>query len=142
MNTLEERAEAAKKLLFKSPFVRLMGVELTLMEEGHVIGRAPLKEELLNPYGTMHGGCLYALADTVAGTVANLCGQVVMTVNGAMNFLVAAGNSEYIYCDATLVRCGKTLVTVRAELKNDEGKLLDDATFTFYRTGVDVVTAQ
>lgn len=140
--SFEECKEPVLNLLKKSPFVDVIGFEMVSLEEGKAIGRAPLKKENLNPYGSMHGGCLYSLADTTTGTLANSCGEIVVTLNGNLNFLEMAGNSEYIYCEATLIRCGRTTVLVRAELKNDEGKLLDEGTFTFFRTGMDVVTGE
>ena len=41
----------------------------------------------LNPLGTVHGGCLYTLADTVAGFAAASCGFEGPTLSGNMYFL-------------------------------------------------------
>lgn len=140
--SFEECREPVIALLNKSPFVKVIGLEITEINEGHAVGRIPLKEGNLNPYGSVHGGCLYALADSVAGTVANSCGELVMTVSGNMNFLDVATDVDYIYCEANLIRCGRSMVVVRAEIKTESGKLLDEGTFNFFRSGIDVVTGQ
>ena len=134
----EEILQAATELLNKSPFIQFMNVELIELTENYAKGRMPFNKEYHNPYGTMHGGCLYSLADTIAGTVANMSGKLVTTVEGSLRFLEPAYNSEYIYCEATLIRTGKTLVTVNAEIKNDDGKLLDCGYFTYFKTNIDI----
>lgn len=58
-----------KKELFHitetNPFSKLLEMELLEVGEGYAKGRAPLKTEYTNIYGGMHGGCSYALADTL-----------------------------------------------------------------------------
>ena len=93
----------------------------------------PFDAKYCNPGGSMHGGCLYSLADTVAGTLAYFKGFDVTTVEGSMNFLEPAINTEYIYCTAKLKRRGKHLVTCDVEITNDAGKLLDCGIYTFFR---------
>lgn len=86
----------------------------------------------------MHGGSLYSLADTIAGTLANMSGKAVTTIEGSLHFLAPAADTEYIYCDATLKRGGAHLITVDVDITDDKGKLLDCGCYTFYRTDMDI----
>ena len=131
MGSLKERVLG---LLPESPFIRYLGIEIIELDEEHARGRMPFTDRYKNPYGTMHGGCLYALADTVAGTLANMSGEAVTTVEGGIHFLEPAADTEYVYCDAKLKRSGKHLITVEVELKDDAGKLLDCGCLSFFRT--------
>lgn len=126
--------QAVKELVARNNFISYLGLELIELGPNKTVGRVPFSEKLINPYGTMHGGCLYALADTVGGTLANMNGRLVTTTNGNMSYLEPAINTKYVYCEATMVRCGKHLVTVDIQIKGDEGQIFDVATFTFFRS--------
>ncbi len=121
------------EVLSRSGFIKLLNIEILELNETHAKGRMPFDAKYCNPGGSMHGGCLYSLADTVAGTLAYFKGFDVTTVEGSMNFLEPAINTEYIYCTAKLKRRGKHLVTCDVEITNDAGKLLDCGIYTFFR---------
>lgn len=121
------------EVLSRSGFIKLLNIEILELNETHAKGRMPFDAKYCNPGGSMHGGCLYSLADTVAGTLAYFKGFDVTTVEGSMNFLEPAINTEYIYCTAKLKRRGKHLVTCDVEITNDVGKLLDCGIYTFFR---------
>lgn len=124
---------SAQRILDRSEYIRMLGIKILELDGNHAKGQMPFDGRYLNPAGTMHGGCLYSLADTVAGTLAEYAGCDVTTVEGGMNFLEAAADTEYVYCIAQMKRCGKHLVTVEATITNDEGRLLDCGLFTFFR---------
>ena len=121
------------EVLSSSGFIQLLNIEILELSETHAKGRMPFDAKYCNPGGSMHGGCLYSLADTVAGTLAYFKGFDVTTVEGSMNFLEPAINTEYIYCTAKLKRRGKHLVTCDVDITNDAGKLLDCGISTFFR---------
>ena len=54
------------ELAQRNTFAKQIGIELTDVEEGYAKGRIRLAQEKMKVYGGMHGGCAYALADTLA----------------------------------------------------------------------------
>ena len=88
--------------------------------------------ELENIYGDLHGGCLYTIADNMAGVAAGTYGYYVTTVNGSIQYLKAGRNTEYIYCKAKVIKAGKTISVVQAEITDDKGILLNTADFTYF----------
>lgn len=80
----------------------------------------------------MHGGALYSLADIVSGLAACAYGPKAVPLDGSLNFLNPAINTEYVYCEAIEQRRGKDVTVYRVELTDDNGKLLDVGTFTFF----------
>jgi acyl-coenzyme A thioesterase PaaI-like protein len=56
-----------------------------------------------------------------------------VTTEGSLNFLDAAADTGYVYCEAHLRRCGSHLVNVDVDITDDSRKLLDCGNFTFYR---------
>ena len=82
------------RLLEKNPFAQLLGMELLEVREGYAYGRMRMDEHFTNIYGGMHGGCSYALADTLAGLAAGNGCQVPQPVP---NFLLQHENPTDIY---------------------------------------------
>ena len=129
INSVEEATE----LLKKSGFISLLGIEILELAPKSAKGRMMLAAKYCNPYGSMHGGCLYSLADTVCGTLANSKGCEVATADGDLRFLEPAASTRYVYCEALLKKSGRHLITVAAEITDDNGKLLACGTYTFFR---------
>ncbi len=128
-------AEALCQMIEENSFAKTIGLEMLELREGYAEGRIPVKEESKNPLGTMHGGCLYSLADIVSGTAATLRGNYVTTVSGEFSFLRPAADTQYVTAKAQEIRFGKNLAVYRIDLVDDAGTVLDIATFTFFDLG-------
>lgn len=133
MTDFEKSKNEFIEFLDKSEFVRNLELEFIEMTPEYVKARMPFKDKFLNPYGTVHGGVLYALADTVAGALACLNGSLCTTIDGHLNYLEPAINTKYIYCVAKRIRAGKHLVYVTVEVLGDDGKKFDDGVFNFFK---------
>ena len=123
-----------REVVAENPYMKVLGIELLALQEAYGLARMKYKEELLNPYKTLHGGSLYSLADIVAGTVACMNGYFVTTVSGNMNFLLPAQNTEYVYCEVKKLRLGRHLAVFDVKIKNDDNQVLDSGEFTFFVT--------
>lgn len=127
------KKEKLFELAGRNPFAKYMGMELIEVEQGFAKGRVRLDRQLTNVYGGMHGGCAYALADTLAGIAAATYGSYVTTVNGTMNYLLPISDTSYVYCEAKVVRQGNSVGVYETVIKNDAGELLCNGTFTYYK---------
>ncbi len=127
--------EAMCRMIEENTYAKTIGLEMLELREGYAEGRIPVKEESKNPLGTMHGGCLYSLADIVSGTAATLRGNYVTTVSGEFSYLRPAVDTEYVTAKAREIRFGKNLAVYRVDLVDDAGTVLDIATFTFFDLG-------
>ncbi len=50
------------------PFGAFMGMKITHLSKDKVEAEMPMREELNNRFGAMHGGAIMALADNLGGT--------------------------------------------------------------------------
>ena len=50
------------------PFAALIGMKVTHVSPDKVIAELPVREELNNRFGALHGGAVMALADNLGGT--------------------------------------------------------------------------
>lgn len=131
---MEETELILRKMAAENAYMQFLGIEFLEIKQGYGFARMKFKDELTNPYGMLHGGSLYSMADIVAGTAACMDGHYVTTVNGTLNFMMPAKETEYIYCEAVQLRRGKHLAVFEVKLKDDKDRLLDSGEFTFYVT--------
>lgn len=131
---MEKTEQILRKMVDENAYMQFLGIELLEVKQGYALARMQYKKELTNPYGMLHGGSLYSLADIVAGTAACMNGYYVTTVTGSMNFMLPAEGTKYIYCEAEQLRYGKHLAVFEVRLKDDKEKLLDSGEFTFFIT--------
>lgn len=117
----------------KHPFLKFLGMKIDWIREGEAQCSLPVRDAFHNPIGSVHGGVLYALADTACGCAAvSYDGHDMTTVEGSLHFLRAAINVETLFARAKVIKKGKRLVTVRVEVLDENERLLDDGTFTFF----------
>lgn len=119
--------------LSRNPFCSLLEMELLDAKEGYAIGRIPVKNEVMNMYGSVHGGASYALADTIGGIAATTYGNYVLTVDGKMNYLLQIKDTAYLYCEAKVVRQGNTIGVYQITFTNDAKQVVATADFTYFR---------
>ena len=105
-----------------------------LTPDGEAEGVLEVSPSVLNVWGTVHGGALSTLADTVAGTgVAAATGRGCVTVNYSMNYLHPA-TGGVITCTAHPAKLGNHICVMRTTLKNKKGDAVATGEFTFYVT--------
>lgn len=120
-------------------FSQYLKLEIVEFEDKFIRARIPFEGDVINNYGSTHGGVLYSIADIMGGVVACMTGNFCTTVEGHMNYLEPARSDKYIYVEAKRVRNGQHLVVVKCKIKNDAGKLLDDASFTYFKSNKPVI---
>ena len=119
----------------KTPLNEYLGIEMVELDEKHGIGRVKNRPEVLNPFGSYHGGALLAFADVVAGVTGfMISGCYVTTISQTLNFMLPAMNTEYVYCEAKVLRAGKHIQVFEVKITDDDGKLLDSGEYSFFLT--------
>lgn len=126
--------EKVLDLLEGNGFAKWIGIEILEVEEGYARGRIRVESHHLNLFDGMHGGCSYALADTLAGIAASTYGNYVTTIDGKMNYLLPMKDTEYVNCEAKVVRQGGRIGVYETKFTNDSGEVMGTAEFTYYRT--------
>ncbi len=90
---------------------RLLGVEISTVAADGLVGRLPVRPELLAPNGYLHAAAVIALADTMAGygALANLPegARTFTTIELKSNFLGTARDGV-IVCTATPAHLGRS----------------------------------
>jgi len=90
-------------------FAKLLVIELTELSNGYAKAEMKVTKELLNPIGSIHGGCLYTIADIAGGAAASSYGIHVTTIDGNFHYLRAGLNTKKLYATATEIKKGKKM---------------------------------
>lgn len=126
--------QTMEKVINENEYMQMLKIELLELKEGYAKARMSYQDMVLNPYGMIHGGALYSLADITAGTAACTNGHYVTTVSGSMNFMRPAVHTKYVYCTATEIRCGSHLLVYDIKIQDDNDVILQNGSYTFFNT--------
>lgn len=125
--------EKAREVFADVPYLKLLGMELVEMKAGEATVRLPMRDELRQPHGLLHGGATASVIDTaMAFAVVSVLqsGEKASTVDLTVHYLRPV-MEDAIVCRAKVVRAGRRLLTVSAEAENVEGKLIATALSTY-----------
>lgn len=111
------------------------GMVITKLEKGHAVVEMDVDDTKLNPLGTIHGGCLFTMADVCAGAAASSYGNKVTTVNADINYLRAGKDAKHLIAENREIRAGRTLIVNDVIIKDERGRELVLGTFTFMVLG-------
>ncbi|HET6973146.1 MAG TPA: PaaI family thioesterase [Pyrinomonadaceae bacterium] len=117
------------------PFARLLGIEVDSVEPGHAVLSMQLQHEHMRNNAIAHGGVIATLIDS-AMAIAIMAlleeNERTVTVDLTIHYLrpVPEGSAK---ASARVVRAGRRVVTVSAELFDADGKLAATAISTYLR---------
>jgi uncharacterized protein (TIGR00369 family) len=119
------------------PLQRMLGFDLADTGPGRAVGTIEVRPELLNPYGTVHGGVICTLVDTVMGRAATSLldpGEGCASVELHVRFLepVTDGRLE---AESEVIRRGRRLLHLGASVRDGAARLVATATATFTVVG-------
>lgn len=120
-------------MIKKIPYPSLLGFELVDLKFGEAVLKLKMRDELRQPYGFLHGGATASLIDTATAFACISClakGEQTMTIDLTVHYLRPHKDGE-VFCTAKVVRNGKKIQTVSAEVVNEEGKLIATALSTY-----------
>jgi uncharacterized protein (TIGR00369 family) len=117
------------------PFAKLLGIETELIEPGHAVLSIKIRDDLKRNGGIAHGGVAAALIDSaMAFAIVPLLSENerTTTVDLTIHYLRPLTGGT-VRASARVVRAGRRVVTVSAELFDSEEKLAATALSTYLR---------
>jgi len=99
-----------------------LGIRTTHVGPGTMTAELVARPELLNPFGTLHGGVVSALVDHVLGAVLYPVierGRWAATTEYKLN-LLAAVHTGRVRADSTIVALTRRTAVVQVEVHNDD----------------------
>ena len=123
-----------EKMLAVDGFSRWLGVEVLEIAPGRSVLRMTVRDEMINGFGTAHGGIAYSLADSALAFATNTGGFISVAMDCTISYPAAVRSGDSITATAveqsTTNRLGFCEVTVR----NQHGSIVAHFRGTVYRT--------
>jgi uncharacterized protein (TIGR00369 family) len=116
--TFDAREQAIRQHVAAQGFMNLIGAELGKLTRGTCEMSVVKRPELLQQHGMFHGGVTAFLVDnstTIAASTMIQQGQAVLTAEYKLS-LLAPGLGERLVCRARVIKAGKILSVVAADV--------------------------
>ena len=117
------------------PFAKLLGIEVDSVEPGHAVLSMRVRDDLKQNHGIAHGGSVAALIDSaMAIAIMPMLAENerTTTVDLTIHYMrpLTEGTAR---ASARVVRAGRRVITVSAELFDHKGDLAATAISTYLR---------
>jgi uncharacterized protein (TIGR00369 family) len=124
-----------QKMFDNLPFAKLIGIELDQITAGVATLGLEVRRDLMQNNGVVHGGAIASLIDTAtAFVIASVLpsGERATTVDLTVSYLrpLTVGRAR---ATARVIRAGRRLIAVSAEVLDDGGKLVATALTTYLK---------
>lgn len=130
--------EKTRERLTKNAFMLHNHIELESVEPDRAVFRLEIRPESKNPFGMVHGGAIYTLADNAAGSAAHTDGRFYVTQTSALHFLRNQSEGT-VRATAWVRHRGKSTVLTAVDITGEDGRLLATGEFTFFRVDMDIM---
>lgn len=131
----DKEFERINNVITSAPFINLIGVKLEKVERGSVKVCIEDCEQLKQQAGIVHGGAIASLLDTSAAlSVISLLdeGQFTTTIDLTIHYLRPISKGK-IMAIGKVIRAGRKVITVSAEVFDEQEKLCATALTTYLR---------
>jgi uncharacterized protein (TIGR00369 family) len=108
------------------PFAHLLGMRITHLSPDRVEAELPVREELNNRFGILHGGAIMAFADNLGGTATTVNlpeGMQTTTIESKTNFFNAIPVGTIAHGECTPLHRGRTTMVWQTKITRSDGKL-------------------
>lgn len=127
-----DAARQAAELNLKNAFASYNHIEPEIVEPDHAVFKLVISPESKNPYGVVHGGAIYTMADNATGYAAHSDGRFYVTQTSSMHFLRNQTHGV-VRADAHVRHRGSATCLVDVDILGEDGRLLATGEFTFFR---------
>ncbi len=128
-----EQKKRAEDTLHGLPFAQLMGMRLVDIRHNEAVIKIEMRDDLRQPAGVLHGGVTATLIDTAMAfaVITRLePGESTSTIDLTVHYLRPHFEGTFT-CTAKVVRAGKRIFTVSADVVNEQDKLIATAVSTY-----------
>ena len=131
----DEHRSIAANVLHNLPFAKLIGIRLVDMQLDMAVLVIEMRDDLRQPSGVLHGGVTATLIDTAMAFAVRTrlaIDEATATIDLTVHYLRPHITGTFT-CTAKVVRAGKRIFTVTADVHGEDGKLIATGLSTYTR---------
>ncbi len=129
----DEQLAYAENALHSLPFAKMIGMKLVELRPDEAVISIEMRDDLRQPSGVLHGGVTATLIDTAMAFAVRTrlaIDEATATIDLTVHYLRPHITGIFT-CTARVVRAGKRIFTVSADVHNEEGKLIATGLSTY-----------
>ena len=98
--TTPTAADLVSTLMARDRFSQWLGIEVLEAAVGKSVLRMTVRDEMVNGFGTSHGGILFSLADSAFAFATNACGVLSVAIDCTVSFPLAVRPGDVLTATA------------------------------------------
>ena len=117
-------------------FIKNNKFNITSLNDKECIMEYKVSKEGLNPIKIVHGGLLFGLADTAAGTLACMTGKFPVTINSNIHYLNPAKGKKLI-AKASILKQGNNIGYYKVNVYDEKNIIICTCNIDMYLQKID-----
>jgi acyl-CoA thioesterase len=130
---LSTSLDAIRQRFIEEPYAKMMGMKLSDVGEGCSTVEMKLTEDMMNIFGSTHGGAVFSLIDGAFEAAANSHGTVAVALNVNVSYINPSSAGDILIAKAIEVSRSRKVSTYKIEVKNDREELIATCQAMAYR---------
>ena len=126
--------QVVKKMTSTDAFSRWLGIEIEQIKEGYCRIRYSVTPDMLNGFGIIHGGVVFAASDSAFAFACNSHGRLAVALDVSITFTKSALVNEILSVEAKEVFLGNKTSLYDIITRNEKGEIIAVFKGTAYRT--------
>ncbi|MFP5457856.1 MAG: hydroxyphenylacetyl-CoA thioesterase PaaI [Bacteriovoracia bacterium] len=126
---------SVKKMLEHDRFSAWLGLSVEDVGPGTSRVSLVIREDMLNGFGVVHGGVLFALADSAFAFACNSRDNLSLALDAVISFIKKASLGDVITAQVEEIHNGKSTGVYEVRLTNQKNELVAQFRGTAHRTG-------
>ena len=135
---MNEREIQTEDLMRGNAFMFHNYIEMESAERDKAVFKLVIRPESKNPYGLVHGGAIYTMADNAAGAVAHSDGRYYVTQTSSLHFLRNQAEGV-VRAEARIRHRGKSTCLVDVDITGEGNILLATGQFTYFCVDINLM---
>ena len=126
--------EILKIMLKKDRFTEWLGLQVIEVRKGYCKLKYRITEDMMNGFDSVHGGILFAAADSAFAFACNSYGHLTVALDASVHFTKPAKTGELLQVEAVEVFLGNKIGIYDVRTTNEKDELVALFKGTAYRT--------
>ncbi len=121
-------------LMRRDAFSQWLGIEVLEAQAGRSVLRMTVRDEMVNGFGTSHGGIVFSLADSAFAFAINSAGLLSVAIDCVVSFPVAVRPGDVLTVVAVEDSTSNKLAFCTATVRNQDDTIVGHFRGTGFRT--------
>lgn len=127
--------ETVDYIFSKDQFSQWLGIELLDIKDNYCLIKMPIKSEMINGLGTVHGGVTFAFADSALAFSSNNNGDAAVALNCFISFSKAVREGDVLVAESMLLTDTRKTAVYDITITNQDDEVVAGFRGTVYKIG-------